>query len=161
MAISSPNLWAVWAAFGLVMLLVTYRFVQAAVRTPIAERAAPPDPGQPWLYCEEGAPLDLEVRWFRVRPGGRTVLGSRPRSATAETSYIFLNAHGLAEDHAVIRYDEGTGRYRLQAPPGALVRHNNEELAAGEEPVLTDGDTLALADANRFRFTLAGPEGMA
>src|SRR5262245_47725176 len=118
MAVSSLHLWAAWAAFGLVMLLVTFRFVQAAVRTPMPQRAEAPDPGQAWLYCEEGAPLDLEVRWFRVRPGGRTVLGSRPRSATADTSYLFLNAHDITEDNAVIRYDEATGRYRLQAPPG-------------------------------------------
>ena len=157
MDVSSPVLWLAWAAFGTVFALVTARLVRTAVTLPEAEAEPAKDPGQPWLYCEEGAPLDLEARWFRVRPGGTTVLGSRPRSATADTNYIYLSAHDVAEDHTLIAYDAASGRYRLRAPTGALVRHNNEELAAGVEALLTDGDTLDVGQISRFRFTLTGP----
>lgn len=157
MEISSPLLWAVWALFGVLVIVVTGKLLHAAVTTPGPETAEPVDPGEPWLYCEEGAPLDLEARWFRVRPGARTVLGGRPRSATADTSFVYLAAHDVAEDHALLRFDPGEGRYRLQAPAGAVLRHNNELVAVGEEVPLTDGDVLQLGEQSRFRFTMTGP----
>jgi hypothetical protein len=158
---SDPLLWAAWAAFGLTAILATIFLVRAAVRTPVPEPVELPDPARPWLYCEDGAPLDLETRWFTVRPGGQTVLGSRPRSATADTSFVFLAGLDIEEDHALILFDPSAGRYRLRAPAlgnGAIrLCHNNEPVAPGEEVALTDGDTLALGSMTRFRFTLTGP----
>src|SRR5436305_1122338 len=120
---ANPILWAAWAIFALAVLAVTYRIARAALTAPFPQRVPGPEgPGgasQPWLYCEEGAPLDQEVRWFRVRPGQRTVVGGRPRSATADTSFIYLNAHDVAEDNAVIDFDPSVRRYRLTAPAGA------------------------------------------
>src|SRR5262245_33589446 len=130
MDVSSPVLWFAWALFGVLVVFATARLVQAAVTTPAGIAAVPAaplrDPGQPWLYCEEGAPLDVETRWFKLRAGGNTVVGGRPRSATADTTYIYLSAHDVAEDHVVIYFDSADGRYHLRAPAGAAVRHNNE-----------------------------------
>lgn len=159
MDVSSPLLWAVWALFGTLVIVVAGKMLHAAVTTPGPERVEAVDPGQPWLYCEEGAPLDLEARWFRVRPGEKTVLGGRPRSATADTSYVYLAAHDVAEDHALIRFDPEQGRYRMGAPTGASIQHNNEPVTDGEEVSLTDGDVLQLGAQSRFRFTLTGPPG--
>jgi hypothetical protein len=160
MDVSSPILWAAWVLFGVLVSLVAARLLRAAVTTPAGTAEAAPvrDPGEPWLYCEEGAPLDRETRWFRVRPAGNTVLGGRPRSATADTTYTYLAAHDVAEDHAVIYFDPADGRYHLRGPAGAPVRHNNEELLPGTGAVLTDGDTLDLGSQSRFRFTMTGPE---
>lgn len=157
MDVSSPLLWAAWAAFALVVVLATAAIVRAAASTPLAVRPAAIDPGAPWLYCEEGEPLDRETQWFRVRPGGKTVLGSLPRSATADTTFIYLNAHDVARDNALIGFDPERGRYRLEAPAGATVRHNNEDVLAGAEIYLTDGDTLEIGRLSRFRFTMTGP----
>jgi hypothetical protein len=154
------GLWAAWAAFGVVVLATTILFARAALTAPNARPESLEErrgSTQPWLYCEEGAPLDQEVRWFRVRLGARTVLGSRPRSATADTSFIYLNAHDVVEDNALIVYDAPTGRYHLHAPPGARLAHNNEPLTPGEEVVLTDGDMIGVGQMSRFRFTLTGP----
>src|SRR5262249_4417790 len=156
-----PGLWAAWAAFGILVLATTIRFARAALSAPFARRESEETAGEPtappWLYCEEGTPLDREVRWFRVRPEARTVLGSRPRSATSDTSYIYLNAHDVAEDNALITYDAPSGSYQLHAPPGARLSHNNEELSSGEWAPLTDGDMIGVGQMSRFRFTLTGP----
>lgn len=160
---ANPILWAAWAAFALAVLAVTYRVARAALTAPFPLRSfgAAGTAGtaeQPWLYCEDGAPLDEEVRWFRVRPGQRTVVGGRPRSATVDTSFIYLNAHDVAEDNAVIEFDPQARRYRLTAPAGARLEHNNEPLAPGVAALLTDGDTLTIGALSRFRFTFTGPE---
>lgn len=159
MDVPNPILWAAWAAFGVALVLVTLRILRAAIVTPApnATGGASEPVTEPWLYCEEGDAVDREAQWFRLRPGARTVLGHKPRSATTDTTYIFLNAHDVADDHAVIRYDPGSARYLLQAPPGARLRHNNEDLNDGSEVSLTDGDTLDLGKLSRFRFTLSGP----
>ena len=39
--------------------------------------------------------MDRRAEWFPLRPGGRTVIGRRPRAATEDTLYIFL-CHGLS-----------------------------------------------------------------
>lgn len=151
-------LWLAWASFGgfFVWLLWT-RYLPAV-------REAPPPPKEPvkapagWLFCEEGATLDLRVRWFELRRGGRTVVGARPRAATADTSFLYLTADDIQEDHVVIQFNPDTGRYELEAAGPGEARHNNEPLAPGERAELVDGDTLDLGRISRFRFTLTGPE---
>src|SRR6266540_2121677 len=83
-------LWLVWAAFGTVlMVLVVTRYVRpiftegwtrggVGVTTRATGSAVRPEGA--WLYCEDGDPVDKRAAWFRVRPGGATVLGNTPRA---------------------------------------------------------------------------------
>src|SRR4051812_33048544 len=108
-----PNvlLWLAWASFagylGWLLLKQFLPLVRMAPPPPKEAAVAPPA----WLFCEDGAPLDRKVQWFALRTGGATVVGARPRAATAETSYVYLTADDIREDHALIRFDTDTGRY--------------------------------------------------
>ncbi len=164
-------LWLAWFAFGTGLVYVLWKRYLPAVLQPLPERAdapgaealesgapaAPPAPAA-WLYCEEGTVLDRKAEWFALRPGGQTVIGRRPRAATSETLFIFLNAEDIREDHVRVTFDPAEQRYRVEALPQALVLHNNEKLEPGERVRLSDGDTLDLGRISRFRFTLTGPE---
>jgi hypothetical protein len=163
----NPLQWLAWAGFGsfLVWLIWTrYRPevlrsdaapVESAAPQSVAKGAAAP---AAWLYCEDGARLDLRVRWFAVRPGGRTVIGRLPRAATDREQFLYLTAEDLLEDHAVVQYRPDAKRYVVEALAEGAVLHNNEPLAPGEAAELADGDTLDLGRLSRFRFTLTGPE---
>lgn len=164
-------LWLAWFTFGTGLVYVLWKRYLPAVLQALPERAedsgleapgsgAVPLPVAPpaWLYCEEGTVLDRKAEWFALRPGGETVLGRRPRAATSETLFIFLNAEDIREDHARVTFDPAEQRYTVEALPQALVLHNNERLEAGERTRLSDGDTLDLGRISRFRFTLTGPE---
>jgi hypothetical protein len=158
METSNPILWLAWAAFGsFLAALLWKRYLPAVMLSPPAPREAPAAP-RAWLFCEDGTALDRRVQWFDLRQGGRTVVGARPRSATADTSFVYLTADDIREDHVVVDFDPETGRYRAEAVGGAVVQHNNEPLPAGEKAELADGDTLDLGLVSRFRFTLTGPE---
>jgi hypothetical protein len=155
------QLWLAWAAFGTLFVLLLWRRYLPLVRQSSALPASTePVAAAPraWLYCEDGAALDRRVQWFAVRPGGRTVVGARPRSATPETDYLYLTADDIVEDHALIRFDAAGKRYHLATLDSGLVLHNNEPLPAGAEAELADGDTLDLGRISRFRFTYTGPE---
>jgi hypothetical protein len=154
---SNPLLWLAWACFGsfLVWLMWTrYRPAALQAPPPVKElpRAVPA-----WLFCEEGTALDRRVQWFPLRPGGRTVIGARPRAATDEAAYLYLTAEDIREDHAAVTFDGG-GRYRVESLGDGLVLHNNDPIAPGAPAELADGDTLDLGRISRFRFTLSGPE---
>ena len=151
-------LWLAWAGFGTLFGWVLWqKYAPLVIETPpIPKEPARAEPA--WLFCEDGTALDRRVKWFGLNPGGRTVIGSRPRAATEDTAYIYLTADDIQEDHAVVRFDPATGRYEVQCPDGGLVLHNNERLEAGERAGLADGDTLDLGRISRFRFTLTGPE---
>lgn len=156
-------LWLAWAAFGTTLVLVFWkRYLPAVLQSLPAPKEEAPEIAAPrppaWLYCEEGTPLDRRAEWFALRPGGRTVIGRRPRAATAETLYVFLNAEDIREDHAIVAFDAGRGRYTVEAVPQAAVLHNNDPLDPGTSAPLSDGDTLDLGRITRFRFTLTGPE---
>lgn len=158
------QLWLAWAAFGTFLVLLLWKRYLPLIRQPSALPAhlepaeARPAAPEAWLYCEEGTPLDQRVRWFAVRPGGRTVVGARPRSNTPETEYVYLTAEDIAEDHVLIRFDAAAGRYVVETLDSGLVLHNNEPLGAGAAADLADGDTLDLGRISRFRFTYTGPE---
>lgn len=167
MGAPNPLQWLAWAGFGLFLVwLVWTRYRPDVLSSPDSSApssapipvtkgvAAPPA----WLYCEDGAKLDLRVRWFPVRTGGRTVIGRRPRAATDVEQFLYLTADDLLEDHAVVQYQPESGRYLVEALPGGAVLHNNEPLATGDAAELADGDTLDLGRLSRFRFTLSGPE---
>lgn len=157
-------LWLAWAAFGTTLVLVVWkRYLPAVLQSLPAPKEEAPEMASPvsppaWLYCEEGTPLDRRAEWFPLRSGGRTVIGRRPRAATTETLFVFLNAEDIREDHAVVSFDPVSGRYGVEAAPQAVVLHNNEPLNSGGRVPLSDGDTLDLGRITRFRFTLTGPE---
>jgi hypothetical protein len=162
-------LWLVWALFAAaVVFVVGARYVRAVLTDPgprpPGEPAGGPggrlsasrSPGAPWLFCEDGAPLDKRAQWFRLRAGGATAVGNRPRAATSEAAYVYLNAHDLREQQVAIRYDRGLRRYLLEHTDGKVL-HNNEPLPVGASVPLTDGDTIDLGDVTRLRFTFSGP----
>lgn len=154
-------LWLAWAAFGTFLVVLLWRkYLPLVLQAPALpeEVPAPPQAPQAWLFCEDGTALDRRVQWFALRRGGQTVIGSRPRSATAETEFVYLTAEDIEEDHAVARFDPRTGRYTVEAAGVAQVLHNNDPLSAGVVAELADGDTLDLGRISRFRFTLTGPE---
>jgi hypothetical protein len=150
-------LWVVWALFAaaLVWLLCT-RYLRAVLAGPPARAASPAAVGSPWLFCEDGSSLDRRAAWFRVRAGGTTVVGNRPRAATGGLGTIYLTAHDVGEQHLTIRYDPVRRRYLLEAGDGKVM-HNNEPLPKGASAPLTDGDTIDLGDLTRLRFTFTGP----
>jgi len=156
-------LWLAWAAFGSCLALLLWKRYLPLIRAEpdgpaLPEPVVAAAPGAPaaWLFCEEGTPLDRRVAWFPLARGGRTVIGRRPRPATADTEFLYLGAEDIREDHAVVRFDPDRGRYTAQNLNGGLVLHNNEPLEGTAE--LADGDTLDLGRLSRFRFTLTGPE---
>ena len=151
-------LWLAWACFGSFLVwLVWKRYVPVVLRTPPPPKEAPAAPPA-WLFCEEGTTLDRRVQWFALRPGGRTVVGGRPRAATDETLFVYLTADDIREDHAVVSFNPASGRYEVEPAADAPVLHNNEPLEPGQKAELADGDTLDLGRLSRFRFTLTGPE---
>jgi hypothetical protein len=158
-------LWLVWALFAAaVVFVVGARYVRAVLADPVPRAtgeppgrvAAPATSRAPWLFCEDGAPIDKRAQWFRLRAGGATVVGNRPRAATTDIAYVYLTAHDLREQQVAIRYDRGQRRYLLEHRDGKVL-HNNEPLAIGASMPLTDGDTIDLGDVTRLRFTLSGP----
>lgn len=155
--------WLSWALFGsgLVFLLwKVYRPLVLAAPALPGVRAAVPGVITPpaWLYCEEGATLDVRAQWFPLRPGGKTVIGHRPRAATPEAAYVYLTADDILEEHVQVRFNEESRRYEAEPLGHGKVFHNNEEIAAGIRTPLAEGDTLDLGRISRFRFTLAGPD---
>lgn len=159
MEYSNPLLWLAWCCFGSYLVwLVWTRYRPAVLAAPPPARELPAAAPPAWLFCEEGTALDQRVQWFPLRPGGRTVIGARPRAATDDAVFLYLTADDIREDHALISFNPETGRYHAQPTTDALVLHNNEPVPAGERPELTDGDTLDLGRISRFRFTLTGPE---
>ncbi|MFN3651373.1 MAG: FHA domain-containing protein [Armatimonadota bacterium] len=158
-------LWVAWAAFGAyIVWLLWKRYLPAVLQAPpelpaVEAKTAGPAAAPAWLFCEDGSALDRKVQWFPLRPGGRTVVGSLPRSATADTSYLYLTADDIAQDHLLLRYNAELGRYEAEPLGEGTVLHNNEPLERGRRAELTDGDTLDLGQLSRFRYTLRGPEG--
>ncbi|HEU4751457.1 MAG TPA: hypothetical protein VFU47_00015 [Armatimonadota bacterium] len=154
----NPLLWLAWALFGSFLVwLVWKRFLPAVLKGPALPKEEP-KAAPAWLFCEDGTALDKRVQWFSLRPGGRTVVGARPRSATPETAYVYLTADDLQEDHVLVAYDPAKRRYTAEPQGTAVVLHNNEPLPPGEKAELVDGDTLDLGRISRFRFTQTGPE---
>jgi hypothetical protein len=153
-------LWLACAAFGTVLMaLVLMRYVRPIFSERLASPAEKPGAASAsgaWLYCEEGAPLDKRAGWFRVRPGGSTVLGNTPRTASADTAFIYLSAHDLHDRQVTIRWDPQRRRYVLQRGEGQ-VRHNNEPVPEGAVLPLTDGDSIELGELTRIRFTHTPP----
>jgi hypothetical protein len=161
----SVLLWLVWALFAAaVVFVVGARYVRAVLADPAPRAPGEPSSrlaaaavsGPPWLFCEDGAPVDKRAQWFRLRAGGATVVGNRPRAATNDAAYVYLTAHDLREQQVAIRYDRGQRRYLLEHKDGKVL-HNNESLPIGASVPLTDGDTIDLGDVTRLRFTLSGP----
>lgn len=153
-------LWLTGAAFAIgLMSLVVTRYVRPIFTQRVSGSAGAPRARGvegAWLYCEEGAPLDKRAGWFRVRPGGATVLGNTPRASASDTAFVYLSAHDLHDRQVTIRWDAGARRYILQKGEG-LVRHNNETVADGTTLPLTDGDTIELGEVTRMRFTYTNP----
>jgi hypothetical protein len=153
-------LWLTGAAFATaLMVLVVTRYVRPIFSERLsapAEPAATHGPDGAWLYCEDGTPLDKRAEWFRVRPGGITVLGNTPRGPTGDTAFIYLSAHDLHDRQVTIRWDARARRYLLEKGEGA-VRHNNETVPDGAALPLTDGDTIELGEVTRMRFTYTSP----
>jgi hypothetical protein len=153
-------LWLTGAAFATVLMVVV---VTRYLRPIFADRTAL-GPGRTdaagidgaWLYCEDGAPLDKRAGWFRVRPGGNTVLGNTPRTASVDTAFIYLSAHDLSDRQVTIRWDPQRRRYVLVKGEGQ-VRHNNELVPEGAVLPLTDGDSIDLGEVTRMRFTYTRP----
>jgi hypothetical protein len=159
----NPILWLAWACFGTYLVWVVWTRIRPAVLeadalpAPVEEEAELPAVPA-WLFCEDGTTLDERVRWFALRPGGTTIIGSRPRAATEDTLFVYLTADDIQEDHARITAEPQTGRYQVEALGRGAVHHNNEPLEPGTPGPLADGDTLDLGRITRFRFTLTGPE---
>ena len=160
----SPALvWLAWAAFAAtVLFVVVMRYLPAVLHAPLPtagreeepERAAAPPA---WLFCEEGDPLDQDVRWFPLRLGGRTSFGSLPPGTENGATRVYLRAYDLQPEHIAIAWDPVAARYTLEPGLQGLVRHNNEAVSGGTTTYLTDGDTVDLGEIDRFRFTLTGP----
>lgn len=155
-------IWLSWALFGSGLVFLVWKVYRPLVTaapalpgpTPLPESQSPPG----WLYCEEGASLDVRAQWFPLRSGGQTVIGHRPRASTPETAYVYLTADDILEEHLQVRFNQDTKRYEAEPLGRGLVFHNNEEVAAGIRTPLAEGDTLDLGKISRFRFTLAGPD---
>jgi hypothetical protein len=155
---SNPLLWLAWFCFGTYLVwLVWTRYRPAVLRAP-APPVDEPRALPAWLYCEDGTALDRRVEWFPLNNNGRTVIGARPRATTSDTAYLYLTADDIQEDHAVISFDSGSGRYVAEPVAAGKVLHNNEPVAPGQRTELVDGDTLDLGRISRFRFTVTGPE---
>jgi hypothetical protein len=153
---SSFLLWLLWALFAAaVVLVVGTRYLRVVLAAPLVA-ASPPHAGIPWLFCEDGSPLDKRVGWFRLRDGGATVIGHQPRAATERAAYVYLTAHDLRDQQVQIRFDPAQRRYVLEHLDGRVL-HNNELLPVGASVSLTDGDTVDLGDVTRLRFTFSGP----
>ncbi len=156
---ANPMLWLAWFLFAAVLGgLLWKRYLPAVLQAPPIPREAP-RAAPAWLFCEEGTSLDRRVQWFGLRTGGQTIVGSRPRAARDDTSFVYLTAEDIHEDHARIAYRAESARYQVEALGSAPVLHNNDPLPPGETAELADGDTLDLGRISRFRFTLTGPEG--
>jgi hypothetical protein len=166
---SSFLLWLAWALFAAALLFVIgFRYLREVrasgpLRSDASERASgvraggrPTDHPRPWLYCEDGSPVDKRAAWFALRAGGTTVIGHQPRPATERAAYVYLAAHDLDAEQATIRFDRAQRRYVLE-PMNGTVRHNNEPLAVGTAAPLTDGDTVDLGEVTRLRFTFTPP----
>jgi hypothetical protein len=151
-------LWLAWASFGSFLVWLVWKRYLPEVRNAPALPKEAPIAAPAWLFCEDGTALDKRVQWFALKPGGETVVGARPRSSTPETTYLYLTADDIAEDHTRVAFNPASGRYELTALGKGAVMHNNEPVAAGETAALADGDTLDLGRISRFRFTLTGPE---
>lgn len=155
-------LWLTGAAFAMaLMALVVTRYVRPIFTERFSRPAGTHEgrgPDGAWLYCEDGAPLDKRAGWFRVRPGGATVLGNTPRAPVSDTAFVYLSAHDLHDRQVMICWDAGLRRYVLRKGEG-VVRHNNEAVPEGATLPLTDGDTIELGEATRMRFTYTGPPG--
>jgi hypothetical protein len=153
-------LWLTGAAFAAVLMLVVLtRYIRPIFSERPMGRTEKLDavgPNGAWLFCEDGAPLDKRAGWFRVRPGGSTVLGNTPRTASADTAFIYLSAHDLSDRQVTIRWDPQRRRYVMQKGEG-MVRHNNEPVPEGAVLPLTDGDSIELGDVTRMRFTYTPP----
>ncbi|HTE17502.1 MAG TPA: FHA domain-containing protein [Armatimonadota bacterium] len=155
---SNFPLWLAWALFGSFMgWLLWNRYLPAVLQAPALPKEAP-KAAPAWLFCEEGTTLDKRVRWFALRPGGRTVVGARPRSATTDTTFVYLTAEDIQEDHVQLVFNPASARYEVEPLGTGAVLHNNEPLSPGTRADLADGDTLDLGRISRFRFTLTGPE---
>ena len=158
MGSSNPLLWLCWATFAAYLAFFFLKKILPELRK------LPPEPIKPlpalpaWLVCEDGAPFDLQVRWFALRAGGGTVVGHLPRPETDEWLYLYLTDDEVLPDHAALGFDAAVGRHWIEAFDGADVRHNGERLESGDRPTLSDGDLLDLGRRSRFRFTLTGPE---
>src|SRR6266542_2005846 len=122
----NPSLWLAWFCFGTFLVWLLGRRYYPLLR----ETAALPEetkrpgsmPAKPaWLFCEEGAALDRRVQWFGLRPGGRTVVGARPRAATDAATFIYLTADDIREDHAAIDFNPSSGRYEVETLDGGQV----------------------------------------
>lgn len=154
--------WLSWALFGSGLVFIVWKVYRplVLVATALPETPAAPSASTPaaWLYCEEGAALDVRAQWFALRSGGKTVIGHRPKAATPEAAYVYLTADDILEEHAQVRFNEATQRYEAEPLGHAPVFHNNEEIAAGIRTPLAEGDTLDLGRISRFRFTLSGPD---
>ena len=158
MEASNPLLWLAWALFGTFLVGVLWKkYLPAILQAPPLPKEAPKAPPA-WLFCEDGTALDKRVQWFGLRPGGRTVVGARPRAAVDNTTFVYLTADDIQEDHALLAFNPASGRYEIEAVGTGAVLHNNEPLPPGEKTELADGDTLDLGRISRFRFTLTGPE---
>jgi hypothetical protein len=154
---SSFLLWLAWALFAAALVYVVgFRYLREVRASGGLRRADSPRPSAPWLYCEDGSPVDKRAAWFALRGGGMTVIGHQPRPSTERAAYIYLTAHDLEPEQATIRYDRAQRRYLLESMNGK-VRHNNDALATGSAALLTDGDTVDLGDVTRLRFTFTGP----
>jgi hypothetical protein len=142
-------------ALGVAVLAVSRVLRQEADETP-AREAVTRVPPPAWLYCVEGTPLDQRAGWFPLAPGGRSVISSVPARSGEGTTTIYLTAHDVRSEHALIRHDDASARYRLEAfQPG--IRHNNETVSPGETVPLADGDILDFGAITRLRFSLSGP----
>jgi hypothetical protein len=159
---ANPILWLAWACFGSYLAWFVWARIRPAVlradlpALPVDEEERTVDPA--WLFCEDGTALDQRVRWFALRPGGTTVIGARPRTATEQVLFVYLTADDIQEDHARVTVDPRSSRYQVEALGRGVVLHNNDPIEAGTPHQLADGDTLDLGRITRFRFTLTGPE---
>src|SRR5688572_11745523 len=115
MEVSNPLLWLAWASFGTFLLWLAWkRYLPAVLAVPPAPVVMERAPAA-WLFCEDGAALDRRAEWFELRPGGRTVVGGKPRAATAEALFIYLTAEDVRAEHAAVVFNPQAARYELEA----------------------------------------------